>query len=171
MLSVTVQPQPSAAGQPELRAPIIHSGVAPVRGLSAGLVRLAGGGHAAPHTHAHSETIIHIVAGFAATLAGDRLERVVLHAPGSVLYIAPGIPHLAVNLSGEERVLALETRTEPGFDDVVPLPELDAVAPSRIAEVRRSYAAGEFAGLLAGPTTATISIRTESLPGPEPVFL
>ncbi len=138
MLNVTVHPQPTAAEQRELRAPIIHAGVAPVRSLSAGIVRMAGGGHARPHTHARSETIIHVVSGYSATLAGERLEQLVVHAPGSVLYIAPGIPHLAVNLSTEHEVAALETRTKPCFDDVVPLPELDDLARSRIAEIRRS---------------------------------
>ena len=159
MLNITVQPLPPAAEQSELRAPIIHAGVAPVRALSAGIVRIAAGGHARPHTHARSETVLHIVAGVAATLAGDRLERVVVHAPGSVLYIGPGIPHAAVNLSAEGVVTALEARTEPRFDDVVPLPELDDLAVSRIAEVGRQYAAGEFEELLAAPTSAMIVTR------------
>jgi len=157
MLSVTVHPLPSGAEQSELRAPIIHAGVAPVRALSAGIVRIAAGGHAMPHAHARSETVLFIVAGVAATLAGDRLERVVLHAPGSVLYIGPGIPHAAVNLCAADEVTALEARTEPRFDDVVPLPELADLAVSRIAEVRRHYAAGEFDEQLAIPTSAMIA--------------
>jgi len=157
MLNITVQPLPSAADQSELRAPVIHSGVAPVQALSAGIVRVAAGGNAQPHTHARSETVLFIVAGAAATLAGDRLERVVLHAPGSVLYIAPGIPHTAVNLSSTDVVTAIETRTEAHFDDVVPIPELNDTAVARIAEIRRQYAAGEFDEQLAVPTSATIT--------------
>ena len=161
MLNVTVQPLPSPAEQRELRAPIVHAGVAPVQGLSAGIVRMAGGGQSTPHTHARSETIIHVIAGHVATLAGDRLEQVVVHAPGSVMYIAPGIPHIAVNLSADEEIAALETRTEPRFDDVVPLPGLQQLASSRVTEVRRAYEAGEFEKQLAGPTTATVTSRGE----------
>jgi hypothetical protein len=51
--------------------------------------------------------------------------------------------HVAVNLSTTNRLIALEVRTDPTFnDDVVPLPEYEERAEKAVAQLQKQYADG-----------------------------
>jgi uncharacterized RmlC-like cupin family protein len=60
---------------------------------------------------------------------GDRLERKVAAEPGDFLYVPSGIPHLVVNGSATEPVVAVLARTDANEqEDVTELPTLDTLA-------------------------------------------
>jgi uncharacterized RmlC-like cupin family protein len=112
--------------------------------LSAGLVVMPPGGASRAHVHERYELVIFVIEGWAVTLMGPDLEPAV-QGPGDFLYIPPGVEHLAVNLSTRHRVVGMETRADPMFnEDVVLLPEVDERAPSVIAELRQQYEQGLF---------------------------
>ena len=131
----------------------VHSGIARIESLASGVVRMPGGHQASAHAHRHSEITVFVQRGLAASLVGDDMQPV-LHAPGGVCYIAPGIPHAALNLqprSADPRdadtrtVVAFEARTDPTFnDDVVLLPELDSLVAERAVRLRQMYRDGEL---------------------------
>jgi uncharacterized RmlC-like cupin family protein len=79
----------------------VHSGLAPIRSLSSGFVRMPGGHHALPHIHADSEIQVYVVRGRIASLVGPDMTPT-LHGPGSLIYIAPGVEHVGVNLDPYE---------------------------------------------------------------------
>lgn len=108
--------------------------------ISAGLVVMPPGAMARPHRHDASESVIFIVEGFAATLGGPDLMPVYA-GPGDFLYIPPGIPHVAINLSTTQRVVAVEHRTEATFDHDIHLMEgLGARAASKAAALQHRFA-------------------------------
>ncbi|WP_158886140.1 cupin domain-containing protein [Amycolatopsis anabasis] len=130
--------------QQQVLIPAVHSGVAPVRGLSAGVVRMPGGHSTQAHEHAESEIVVYVHQGIAASLCGEEMEPV-LHWPGSVIWIPPGVPHAALNLEPEEEVAAFEARTDQTFgDDTVLRPDLDDLVAERVRQLRRDYALGQL---------------------------
>jgi len=130
----------------------VHSGLAPIRTLSSGKVRMAGGHHALAHIHADSEIQVYVVRGRIASLTGPDMTPIV-HGPGSFVYIAPGVEHVGVNLDPYEPAELVEFRTDPAFNkDVVPLPSLDAFAEARVTELRREYLLGRCHERLAAPS-------------------
>ena len=81
------------------------------------------------HKHAEHELVVTIVDG----------------GPGDFIYIAAGTPHMAVNLSTEARMPAVEARTDPAFNgDVVLMPELDEMVSGRVTALREDFAAGRL---------------------------
>jgi len=84
--------------QHQLLSAAVHSGLAPIEDLSCGVVRMPGGHHAEAHIHATSAITVCVSRGMIASLIGEEMTPRV-HAPGSILYIGPGIPHLGVNLN------------------------------------------------------------------------
>ncbi|WP_016697412.1 cupin domain-containing protein [Actinoalloteichus spitiensis] len=110
--------------------------------LGAGLVHMPPGHHSRAHLHRDAELVVHVVEGNAATLVGERLDRVVFHDPGDTLFIAPGVPHAAVNLSRSCPVRAIEVRGDQSFNaDVVPLPELDDIVRGTAIRLQDEFAA------------------------------
>lgn len=141
---------PTRGAQNQVLQAAVNSAVAPVARLSGGLVRMPGGHYAQLHTHEQNEIILHVYAGVAATLIGDQLESVI-HSPGSVMWISPGVKHAAVNLDTAAEVLAFEVRTDPTFEqDTVVCPGMAADVADRVAELQQRYTAGEFDAELAG---------------------
>jgi uncharacterized RmlC-like cupin family protein len=111
-----------------------------VAGASAGMVRMPGNHVAKVHVHHHTEVIVYVLEGFAATLWGEQMEPL-LHGPESVVYIPPGVPHTAVNLSSTDEVRAVEFRTDPRFNhDTELLPDLEEVAAARVVDLRQAMA-------------------------------
>jgi uncharacterized RmlC-like cupin family protein len=156
----------SAGVQGQLLAPVVHSGIAPVKALSAGLVRMPGGHESLPHVHEHSEIIVHIVRGLAASLVGETMTPV-LHTPGSLIYIADGIPHAALNLyphttdPAQQEVsvcTACETRTDKAFnDDVLLRPDLDELVAEQAARLRAEFRRGLLDARLDGPRVNVVT--------------
>lgn len=135
----------------------VHSGLAPVRALSSGTVRMPGGHHALAHIHAESEIQVYVVRGRIASLVGPDLTPI-LHGPGSLLYIAPGVEHVGVNLDPYEPADLVEFRTDAAFnDDVVNLPGLDPLAETRVTQLRRDYLLGRCDQQLATPSVHAVT--------------
>jgi len=66
------------------------------------LVAVPPGAAAEPHYHDGFETAIYQLEGRVETRYGDRLERSVISEAGDFLFIPPGQPHEAINLSHTE---------------------------------------------------------------------
>jgi uncharacterized RmlC-like cupin family protein len=98
------------------------------RGLSMHLVVIPPGARAEPHAHRGYETAIYVLEGRVETRYGPRLESSVVSVAGDFLFIPPGVPHEAINLSATEPARAIVSRNDPAEqDNVVPyVPPADA---------------------------------------------
>ncbi len=94
-------------------------------GLSMHLVVIPPGAKAEPHVHVGYETGIFVLEGTVRTRWGERLENEVVSRPGEFLFIPPGVPHDATNLSVTEPARAVVARNDPA--------EQDRVVPYRVA--------------------------------------
>ena len=91
------------------------------RGLSMHIVVIPPGAKADPHSHRGYETGIYVLEGRVETRYGARLESSVVSEAGDFLFIPPGIPHEAINLSATEPARAIVSRNDPAEqDNVVP---------------------------------------------------
>ena len=91
------------------------------RGLSMHLVVIAPGARSEPHSHRGYETGIYVLDGRVETRYGSRLESSVISEAGDFLFIPPGVPHEAINLSSTLPARALVSRNDPAEqDNVVP---------------------------------------------------
>jgi uncharacterized RmlC-like cupin family protein len=91
------------------------------RGLSMHLVVIPPGATSVPHSHRGYETGIYVLEGRVRTRYGHRLESSVISEAGDFLFIPPGIPHEATNLSDTEPARAIVSRNDPAEqDNVVP---------------------------------------------------
>jgi len=111
--------------------------------LSVGYVAMPPGHHAIPHMHSKYDIIIVVLEGNVMSLLGDNLEDAVPHKAGDCVLIPAGMPHAGVNLSTTNRVVLVECRADPSFnDDVQVLPYLD---------VRIKEAAAYYQGMFVEP--------------------
>ena len=91
----------------------ISADTAGARGLAMHLVVIPPGGAARPHVHQGYETGIYVLQGQVETRYGAQLEQVVVSAAGDFLFIPPGVPHEARNLSQTEAARAVVARNDP----------------------------------------------------------
>lgn len=90
-------------------------------GLSMHLVVIPPGGFSAPHSHRDHETAIYVLEGRVETRFGAGLKERLVSAAGDFLFIPPGVPHQARNLSDSESARAIVCRNDPAEqDNVVP---------------------------------------------------
>jgi uncharacterized RmlC-like cupin family protein len=90
-------------------------------GLAMHLVVVPPGAAAEPHSHEGYETAIYQVEGRVETRYGEGLERSVVTEAGDFLYVPPGVPHQAVNLSETEPAVAIIARNDAAEQErVVP---------------------------------------------------
>ena len=90
-------------------------------GLSMHLVVIPPGGRSEPHSHLAYETGIYVLEGTVQTRWGHALEHEVVSRAGEFLFIPPGMPHEALNLSATEPARAVVARNDPAEQDrVVP---------------------------------------------------
>jgi uncharacterized RmlC-like cupin family protein len=101
------------------------------QGVWLGQVRIPPGGRTKAHLHERHETGLYLVSGEAEMWSGDDLrERVVVNV-GDYVYIPANVPHVAVNRSDREPVVAIVARTDPNEQESVVLrPELDSKVPA-----------------------------------------
>ena len=93
-------------------------------GLSMHLVVIPPGARSEPHAHRGHETAIYVLEGRVETRWGEELAQSVVSEPGDFLFIPPGVPHQAINLSATEPARAIVARDDPAEqDNVVPYPE------------------------------------------------
>lgn len=88
-------------------------------GLSMHLVVIPPGAQAEPHVHVGYETGIYVLEGTVRTRWGQRLENEVVSRAGEFLFVPPGVPHDATNLSATEPARAVVARNHPAEQDRV----------------------------------------------------
>ncbi len=88
-------------------------------GLSMHLVVIPPGGRSEPHLHLGYETGIYVLEGEVLTRWGAALEHETVSRTGEFLFIPPGIPHEAVNLSATQPARAVVARNDPCEQDKV----------------------------------------------------
>lgn len=89
------------------------------RGLSMHIVAIPPGAKAEPHRHVGYETGIYVLEGRVLTRWGAALEHEVISEAGEFLFIPPGVPHEAVNLSATQTARAVVARNDPAEQDKV----------------------------------------------------
>ncbi|MGE5648822.1 cupin domain-containing protein [Noviherbaspirillum sp. UKPF54] len=90
-------------------------------GLSMHIVVIPPGARAAPHLHEGYETAIYVLQGRVQTRYGENLSQSVVSEAGDFLFIPPGMPHEAINLSDTEPARAIVARNDPNEQErVVP---------------------------------------------------
>lgn len=88
-------------------------------GLSMHLVVIPPGARSAPHLHLGYETGIYVLEGEVLTRWGESLENEVVSRAGEFLFVPPGVPHEAVNLSATQPARAVVARNDPAEQDKV----------------------------------------------------
>jgi uncharacterized RmlC-like cupin family protein len=88
-------------------------------GLSMHLVVIPPGARAEPHLHLGYETGIYVLEGVVCTRWGPNLEHEVVSQAGEFLFVPPGVPHEAINLSATEPARAVVARNHPAEQDLV----------------------------------------------------
>jgi len=89
------------------------------KGLSMHLVVIPPGARAEPHIHVGYETGIYVLEGTVCTRWGFALEHEVVSQAGEFLFVPPGVPHEAINLSATEPARAVVARNDPAEQDKV----------------------------------------------------
>ena len=90
-------------------------------GLAMHLVVVPPGAAAEPHYHDGYETAIYQLEGRVETRFGEGLEQSVVTEAGDFLFVPPGVPHQAVNLSRIEPAVAIVARNDANEQErVVP---------------------------------------------------
>jgi uncharacterized RmlC-like cupin family protein len=90
-------------------------------GLAMHLVVVPPGAAAEPHFHDGYETAIYQLEGLVETRYGENLEQSVVTQAGDFLFVPPGVPHQAVNLSQTESAVAIIARNDANeHERVVP---------------------------------------------------
>ena len=88
-------------------------------GMSMHLVVIPPGARAEPHIHVGYETGIYVIEGRVETRFGDGLRESIVSEAGDFLFVPPGVPHEAVNLSASEPARAIVARNDPAEQDKV----------------------------------------------------
>jgi uncharacterized RmlC-like cupin family protein len=88
-------------------------------GLSMHIVVIPPGARAEPHLHIGYETGIYVLEGRVLTRWGQALENEVVSEAGDFLFVPPGVPHEAINLSATEPARAVVARNDPAEQDKV----------------------------------------------------
>jgi uncharacterized RmlC-like cupin family protein len=89
------------------------------RGLSMHIVVIPPGARAEPHKHIGYETGIYVLEGRVRTRWGPALEHEVVSEAGDFLFVPPGVPHEAINMSATEPARAVVARNDPAEQDKV----------------------------------------------------
>ena len=89
------------------------------RGLSMHMVVIPPGARSEPHSHRGYETGIYVLEGRVETRYGEGLALSVINEPGDFLFVPPGVPHEAINLSLSEPARAIVARIDPAEQDKV----------------------------------------------------
>jgi uncharacterized RmlC-like cupin family protein len=100
-------------------------------GLSMNLVVVPPGGASVPHCHLGFEAAIYQLEGHVRTRWGPGLTEAVDTAAGDFLFIPPGVPHQAINLSATDRAVAVVARNVAGEQETVVAYDPAAHTPQR----------------------------------------
>jgi len=89
------------------------------QGLSMHMVVIPPGAKADPHSHIGYETGIYVLEGRVLTRWGSSLQNEIVSEAGDFLFVPPGVPHEAINLSATEPARAIVARNDPAEQDKV----------------------------------------------------
>jgi uncharacterized RmlC-like cupin family protein len=117
-----IRPQPATHGRQRLDYFLGVSGeTCGATGLAMHLVVVPPGASAEPHLHDGYETAIYQLEGRVETRYGEGLDQSVVTEAGDFLFVPPGVPHQAVNLSKTEPAVAIIARNDANEQErVVP---------------------------------------------------
>jgi uncharacterized RmlC-like cupin family protein len=119
---ITIRPKESFISKQQLpNFEGISAQSAGTKHLCMHLVVIPPGGRAVPHYHDGHETTIYIIKGRAETKYGDKLEQSSINEAGDFIFIPPNVPHLPINLSDTEEVIAVVARNDPNEQESVVL--------------------------------------------------
>ncbi len=90
----------------------ISANTAGAKGLSMHIVVIPPGARAEAHWHEDYETAIYVLEGRVQTRYGEGLTQSVISEAGDFLFIPPGVPHEAVNLSDTSPARAVVARND-----------------------------------------------------------
>ena len=79
--------------------------------LSMNVARLPAGGSIEAHIHDGYEVGLYVLEGRVEHRFGPRLEKSLVNGPGDFIYVEPGMPHAAFNLSDVDPVVVVVART------------------------------------------------------------
>lgn len=101
----------------------ISAATAGTQGLSMSLVVVPPGAVSEPHVHDGYETALYVLSGQVETRYGYQLEHSIITGPGDFLFVPPGLPHQAINLSPDQPAQAIVARNDAGERErVLPYP-------------------------------------------------
>ncbi|MGA7671502.1 MAG: cupin domain-containing protein [Nitrolancea sp.] len=80
-------------------------------GLSMNVARLPPGESIEPHIHDGYEVGLYVVEGHLEHRFGPGLAQSLVNGPGDFIFVEPGVPHSAHNLSDSEPVIVMVART------------------------------------------------------------
>jgi uncharacterized RmlC-like cupin family protein len=103
------------------------------QGLSMHMVIIPPGGYAEPHIHVGYETGIYVLEGRVRTLWGASLENEVISEAGDFLFVPPGVPHKAINLSATQAARAIVARNDATEQDKIESYTVPASGPPTAA--------------------------------------
>ena len=89
------------------------------QGLAMHVVVIPPGARAEPHVHVGYETGIYVLEGRVLTRYGAAFEHEIVSEAGEFLFVPPGVPHEAINLSATEPARAVVARNDPAEQDRV----------------------------------------------------
>ncbi len=116
--------RPPAAARPRQRLDYVlgvSGATCGSTGLAMHLVVVPAGAYAEPHFHEGYETAIYQLEGRVETRYGASLDQTVVTEAGDFLFVPPGVPHQAVNLSETEPAVAIVARNDANEEErVVP---------------------------------------------------
>jgi len=119
---ITIRPKESFISKQQLpNFEGISAQSAGTKHLCMHLVVIPPGGQAVPHYHDGHETTIYIIKGHAETKYGDKLEQSSINEAGDFIFIPPNVPHLPINLSDTEEVIAVVARNDSNEQESVVL--------------------------------------------------
>ena len=117
---VTVRPKETTGTKQGLQNFIgISEKTAGATGLCMHMVVIPPGARSEPHIHVGYETGIYVLHGRVRTRWGPALEHETVCQEGDFLFVPPGIPHEAINLSATEPARAVVARNHPAEQDLV----------------------------------------------------
>lgn len=119
---ITVRPKESFTSKQQLpNFEGISAQSAGTKHLCMHMVVIPAGGRAIAHYHDGYETTIYIIKGRAETKFGDGLKESSINEAGDFIFIPPNVPHLPINLSETEEVIAIVARNDPNEQESVVL--------------------------------------------------
>lgn len=122
--------EPFTSAQGAQYAPGVSAQTVGASAIFLGLVTLQGGQRTKAHIHTLHESAHYMLSGDEVELwTGERLERRDVARPGDYLFVAAGVPHVAVNRGRTPAVFVAARNSAAAQESVLLLPELDALVP------------------------------------------